>query len=290
MTQVGADRAELAGLRQELAGIHEQQRSHATAWAENQKARSGARREEISQLNQDRARLESEATRRRQKASDIRKRMDALERRASLRVGDKPWLLLPLVDPTGTLIEEHIGIFGEANLSRTLQAKGFEPLGATVDRRAVKSPEGLAKALEARAGKRDIDGLYKRNPEGRRVTEYLVAESKATAERNPRRPTGAGALKKLRTGERQLSRDWVKERLVNAGLEPRDLANIQAGLEHAGKEVEVIHPDGTKETVIVRKVYAQTFPVGNGEALTRIYDVRDTTDGVNVVIEDQYWP
>lgn len=276
LTQVGEHVKVVQSLRDELVALERTYRRNNRELAENLRTIATSP-EEHRELLKRWETLDGEIRHKPLEEGRLRRKLRGLEERASLRFGDRPWLLLPLVDPHGHAIDAHISIFGEVNLSARLQAAGFEPLGYTVDRNAVRSPDGLKAALAAASGRQGIDGVYRRVRRNPTVIEYLIVESKATATRNPPEPTSRGKLATLVGGDIQLSPTWVEAGLVRAGLHPRDLHNIRNGLAALGAEIQVGHP-GTStetETVIVRKIYAQTFPTGTGEARTRMYTVQD---------------
>jgi len=286
------DREELVKLRDELAAVKKDSLTKALEANADLKKRQSYRTtpDEHSKLSADRIQRDRDVALLRARENDLARRIDAIEKRPSLFFGDRPWTRLPLVDVTGVPIEENIGVFGELDAASKLLDAGFEPLGSTVDPRQVKSAESLDAAMKRRSGRQDIDGIFKRSDPVAKVTEYVVGDSKGTAEIPPKRPTGAGQLKKLKAGERQLSREWVDRHLGKAGLSARDQRNLQAGLKNPGEKVTVNHPDGTVDVVVVSKFYAQSFRDTQGAAHTRFFLVHDLKGGTDVTIGESYVP
>ena len=220
-------------------------------------------------------------------------RIERLERRPSLYYGDKPWTREPLVNPKDKNIKNRIGLVGELDACHTMQQSKFDSLGTTVDAGKVKSGQDFEALLGKKQGRKGIDGLFKRPLKDKpKVTEYALSDSKTSADPvRPGKPTPSD-LDTMRTGEgeRQLSKKWVQDRLDNAGLSVRDKRNIQEGLKHLGEEVEVHHDDGTSDSVLVRKLYAQTYRDSTGAMHTLFYEVTDTADGVNVKLGEHFIP
>lgn len=198
-------------------------------------------------------------------------------RRGSLAYGDQPWRTVSIADVTDPKAKSVIGLAGELDTAATVGKGGFEPLGRTLDPRTVQTRESFQKALQNRQGIQDIDGIFQRERQGTR--EYLVGDSKATLDTSPSVPTGPGELKTMTTGqgERQLSNEWLDRHLDKMGLSGRDLANIRAGLKDPGKPVTVTHADGTIDTVVVQKIYAQTWRDNAGVTHTRLFTVNDVS-------------
>src|SRR5262249_33554325 len=144
-------------------------------------------------------------------------------------------------------------------LSSKLQEAGYKPKGNTLDATKVKTIEDFEKALVGRQGKQDIDGVYDKQTGD--VTDYVLAESKTSGDVQGE-PTGVGKLKDMETGERQMSKEWVDNRLDSKGLSAQDKANIRTGLEKPGTVVEVPQAGGGTKKVRVRKIYSQTDPSG----------------------------
>ena len=268
-----ADLDETASLRSQLDEIGERQRKNSLEWNENVRERNRASPEQLTDLNLERAAIERDHMALRAEQARITGRIDALERRGSLFFGDQPWTSIALVDPLDPHIKSKVGLVGELDTAATLMDAGFEPLGRTVDPRHVKTMEGFDTALQARRGQQDIDGIFKRS--GPDATEYVVGDSKATGEVNPREPQGRGRLKTMASDEdvHQLGHDWLSGHLPDAQLSARDLRNLQEALKYPGQKVTVKHPDGTVDVVIVNRVYAHTFRDSAGVTRTRLYHV-----------------
>jgi len=213
------------------------------------------------------------------------------QRRPSLFYGDKPWAGMPLVDSGGKPIKANLGVFGELESVSRLQNAGFDNADPrALDPRGVKSTDDLNNVLEERRGVQDIDASMKRRwPKDATVTQYALGDAKATADLNPPAPTGAGALKRLKGGERQLSKDWIEGHLRRSGMSDRDKANIRAGMKTPGKEVDVRHADGTIDKVIVTKFYAQAFSAPDGTPQVKYFLVTDV-DEVEVKINGSWAP
>ena len=214
----------------------------------------------------------------RAEAIKITGRIDGIERRGSLYFADRVWQSIPLVDPTNPLIKSHIGLFGELESVATLVDGGFETLGKTLDSRQVTSMDAFEKALCPSGAARH---RLRRPPSPDRpgTTEYLLGDAKATADVSPRTPQGAGQLKTMTSDSdvQQLGQAWLRGHLPDAALSARDLRNITEALEEAvknpGKPVKVVHPDGTVEFVVVRRIYAQVFRDADGTTRTRFREV-----------------
>ena len=269
-----ADLDETAGLRSQLDEVGTRQRKNALEWNENVRERNHASPERLTDLNLQRAAIERDHIALRADQSRISRRIDALERRGSLFFGDQPWTSIALVDPFNPPTSRARSAWWvSSSTAATMVGSGFEPLGRTVDPRHVKTMEGFDTALKARQGQQDIDGIFRRS--GPEATEYVVGDSKATGEVNPREPQGRGRLKTMASDDdvHQLGHDWLTGHLPDAELGSRDLRNLQEGLKHPGQKVTVKHPDGTVDVVIVNRVYAHTFRDSAGVTRTRLYHV-----------------
>ncbi len=287
---VGEAPSMVAQLRQELAAVRADSVATARTQDENFRARQrySTTPEEFAALRARSAELDTKSKLLAARELDLTRQVERLEKRASRFYGDRAWTRMPLVDAAGRPITKNIGLVGELDTAAVLVDAGYERLGNTVDPRAVTSPEEFDATLRRRVGQQDIDGIFKRTSPD--VVEYVVGDSKGTADPNPKRPQGPGELETMKSGkgERQLSREWVDRHLGTSGLAPEDLANIQAGLQKPGTVVEVRQPDGTVKKVVVRKLYAQTYRTAT-ETRTRLFVVNDVGD-VDVEVGDVYDP
>lgn len=283
--KVAADEARVKTLEAEKAALAKQGSENARQYNENR-----AKRERTSDLNQEAGRLELEGD-----AIKARERVVNAEiaelttRRGSLAYGDQPWRSVPIHDVTDPKAKSVIGLVGELDTAAVLAKGDFTPMGNTLDPRTVQTPESFKTALKNRSGIQDIDGIYGRERQG--TKEYLIGDSKATLDTSPGVPTGPGELKTMSTGqgERQLSNEWIDRHLDKMGLSPRDLANIRAGLKNPGQPVTVVHGDGTVDTVVVKKIYAQTYRDSAGVTRTRLYVVDDVSP-IEVKIGQSFTP
>lgn len=272
-----ADAEELKNLRAKLADVQKRESAIAEKWNENMVARNRADPSQVSGLNVERAKLARELAALNAEAVKLNGLVDGIERRGSLFYADQVWKTIPLVDPTDPLIKSRIGLFGELDSVANLLDGGFETLGRTLDPRQVTSLDAFERALLSRRGQQDIDFIVSRERPG--VTEYLLGDAKATADISPRAPEGAGRLKTMSSDPdiQQLGSDWLRGHLPDAALSDRDLRNITEALDEAiknpGKPVRVVHPDGTVENVVVRRIYAQTFRDADGATRTRFREV-----------------
>ena len=235
------------------------------------------------------SKLKAQRTRLHEQQDVLTAKIENKQQRPSLFYGDKPWAGMPLVDSEGKPIRANLGVFGELEPVSRLQNAGFDNADPhTVDPRKVKSTDDLNRVLEHRRGAQDIDASMQRPwPQDSEVTQYALGDCKATADRNPPKPTGAGALKRLTGGERQLSKDWIEGHLRRSGMSERNKANIRAGLKKPGEVVEVRHADGTIDKVIVTKFYAQAFRTPDGTPQVKFFLVTDI-DEVEVRINGSW--
>jgi hypothetical protein len=167
--------------------------------------------------------------------------------------GSKPWRNVPLDGSE----PKRAGLAGELEMSTGIQGAGYEPAGKTVRAEGIVISEDFNKAFANWHGQSGIDGIYKRqNPETGEM-EYIVAESKTTGDPKRGEPSGTkGALDTMTTGERQLSDQWINDRLDSSGLSAVEVKEIKAAMA-AGK---------------LRKVYALTDQRG-----TRFFDVTNVS-------------
>ena len=141
------------------------------------------------------------------------------------------------------------GFRGEYDVFRQLLDKGMQPVGKSFDPRGKDPQELFAKWF----GSRGIDGIYK-DADG----NYIIIESKAMDGEKPGDPEGCKAkLCMTKNSGRQLSKDWVNERLKDLIDDPDELAKINAAME-SGK---------------VKRIYAQTDHKG-----TTYHEVVDLFD------------
>ena len=141
------------------------------------------------------------------------------------------------------------GFRGEYDVFKQLLDKGMQPVGKSFDPRGKDPQELFAKWY----GSRGIDGIYK-DADG----NYIIIESKAMDGEKPGDPEGCKAkLCMTKNSGRQLSKNWVNERLKDLVDDPDELAKIQAAMKE-GK---------------VKKIYAQTDHKG-----TTYHEVVDLFD------------
>ena len=126
------------------------------------------------------------------------------------------------------------GFRGEYDVFKQLLDKGMQPVGKSFDPRGKDPQELFAKWY----GSRGIDGIYK-DADG----NYIIIESKAMDGEKPGDPEGCKAkLCMTKNSGRQLSKNWVNERLKDLVDDPDELAKIKAAMK-----------DGK-----VQRIYAQT--------------------------------
>ena len=165
--------------------------------------------------------------------------------------GSKPWRQVDLQESDNS----RVGLYGELEMSLTMQGEGFEPIGTTVRADKIVIPQDFDTAVSNWRGKTGIDGIYRRrNPNKPTEWEYWVGESKTTGDPNAKAPTGKGALKPMETGELQLSDKWISERLDRSGLSDLEVKEIRAAMAEGR----------------LKKFYAQTDSNG-----TRLYEVNN---------------
>lgn len=140
--------------------------------------------------------------------------------------------------PYQHLTQYERGMRGEYDVFMELVNKGMQPVGKSFDPRG-KTPEELFAHWYGRKG---IDGIYK-DADG----NYYIIESKAMGGKKPDDPQDCVAkLCMTKNSGRQLSDDWLKDRLESLVDDPEELAKIKAALAQ-GK---------------VKKIYAQTDGAG----------------------------
>jgi hypothetical protein len=187
--------------------------------------------------------------------------------------GDKPWRQIPLKDPANPNANNRSALVGELQTASKLKEAKYEPIGDTINPDKVKTIDDFDAALSGRQGIQDIDGVFRRESAG--VMDYALVESKTSGDVRGE-PSGVGKLETMTTGrgERQMSNDWIDNRLDAKGLPKQDVANIRAGMQKPGTIVEVPQAGGGVKRVRVRKIYSQTDP--SGTRMNEISNVSDT--------------
>jgi hypothetical protein len=274
LKKVESDITRTGDIRTELQKLNGEQRKAGADLAAKRKEHevTGANH---GQINQDLGQIQSRIDALNAREKSLRGELKALEERASLYYGDKPWTSVRLVDPGNPSVTLRAMLVGELDATDRLQGVGFDALGNTANARQVKSEAAFNAMLAQKQGQQGIDGIYKRSANG--VTELWVSDCKTTGDKSPLAPTGAGDLSKMVSGERQLSTDWITRRLTSSNLDPADVSRIREGLKKPGTVVEITTPGGGKEKVVVRKVYAQTYKDASGVLKTRFFEVLDVS-------------
>ena len=160
-------------------------------------------------------------------------------------------------------LEKHErGFRGEFQVFEQLTSKGYKPVGLSFDPTGKRPDEAFA----LWHGQTGIDGIY-RDANGR----YFIVESKATGGLKKSDPEGCvDKLCKMATGERQMSTQWILDRLEKAVPDPVERQKIIQGLKNN---------DGT-----VTRLYAQTDAKGTS------YSVINHVDQNNVSIGKKWKP
>jgi len=150
--------------------------------------------------------------------------------------GSKPWLNIKIGAPESS--EKAQGFVGEIEMGVGMQSLGFEPMGKTVRAEEMLIPQDFDAALQGWDGQTGLDGVYKRpDPENPGEIEYWVGESKTETvyeQGKPRTdPRGTvGKLKRVTSGERQLSDEWLEPRLDNFGLSATELRELKTAFKN----------------------------------------------------------
>lgn len=139
----------------------------------------------------------------------------------------KPWRQASLVGATEAETNFRVGLFGELEMSATLQEQGWEAMGSTFKPSDILSPKHFEDAVKRYRGRTGIDGVYRRVRNGQ--TEYLVAESKATLDPHAELATGKGLLSATENGD-QLSKKWIRGNLHKTNLSPAEIKEIEVAL------------------------------------------------------------
>jgi hypothetical protein len=151
---------------------------------------------------------------------DVNRAITATSR--ALLKGSKPWRDIRIARDDTNMI----GLYGELEASALLQARGWIPIGSTVDASDILDRNDLAVALKNYQGQQGIDGVYMRA--GANGIEYLIIESKSTLD-NAGTPAGTAALEDRSNGL-QGSKNWVTGNLPRAGLTEDQRGAIEHGL------------------------------------------------------------
>lgn len=156
------------------------------------------------------------------------------------------------------------GFRGERLVFLEMKNKGYTPVGNSFNPTG-KSPEEAFAAWDGQTG---IDGLYK-DADG----NYVIVESKATGGKSNTDPSECVAkLCMMKTGERQMSDKWIKDRLDKMVPDPQERQKVLDALNDNK----------------VTKVYAQAD--GQSETSGIIYNVIDKKGNTDVVIGDPWTP
>ncbi len=167
---------------------------------------------------------------------DVNREITATAR--ALLAGSKPWREVRIARDDTNMI----GLYGELEVSTILQARGWIPIGSTLNASEILDRNDLAVALKNYKGQQGIDGIYMRV--GATGIEYLIIESKTTLD-IAGTPTGTAALE-VRSNGLQGSKNWVVGNIHRAGVTQDQRDDIERGL-------------GTSSA---RVIYAQTDPRG----------------------------
>jgi Annexin len=202
-------------------------------------------------------RLEGERTTYRQRAVDteaeiarMKDRVTEIEAAKEKYKGAKPWRQLAPDEPD----VRKPGLAAELEAASVMQGARFEPLGNTVRPDTVLIPEDFETLFGNWKGKQGIDGIYKRTNPTTGETEYWIVESKYSTEiRDPRGTQGA--LPRMESGELQMSRQWIEDRLAKSGLSPSEIKEVATALAAGDKSK-------------LRTAYAQTDAKG-----TRFFEI-----------------
>ncbi len=153
------------------------------------------------------------------------------------------------------------GLLGEAKTNQILKDKGLTPIGDTnVKPDNLKTKVGWSRKMTLYNGSTGIDGIFK----GKDGKIYIV-ESKTTGVSEGCK---AGSLCNTKSGK-QMSRDWIKERLDAAGVSKADQKKVLSGLKSN---------DGS-----VVRLYSGT----NAKGETRFYEVKDKNGSQTDVVVDR---
>lgn len=154
------------------------------------------------------------------------------------------------------------GFRGELDVLRDLKKNGYVPVGKSFDP-GTKTMDVAFKEWDGQTG---IDAIYK-DKNG----NYVIVESKATGGTKKSDPDGCVAkLCTMKTGERQMSDQWIDDRLDAIVTDP--------------VERQIIRDNLTKKNGVVTRVYAQTDEHGTQ------YNVIDRVNPTEVKIGKGWKP
>lgn len=168
--------------------------------------------------------------------------------------------------PWDKLTSPERGFRAEVQIFDRMKQLGFEPVGASFDPTKSKSP---AAAFAGWHGQTGIDGLYY-NP---KTGKYVIVESKAHGgeDRLGNKDT-KGKMPLMKTGERQMSNDWID----------KNLEAMLPGPANKAKRDEIRAGIADESTGTVTKVYVWTDKNGNAE-YRKIKNVGDDDVSVSTV-------
>ena len=153
------------------------------------------------------------------------------------------------------------GLLGEAKTNQILKDKGLTPIGDTnVKPDNLKTKDGWSREMTLYNGSTGIDGIFR----GKDGKIYIV-ESKTTGVSEGCK---AGSLCNTKSGK-QMSRDWVENRLDAAGVSSAEKSKILKGL--------------AKNDGSIVRLYSGT----NAKGETRFYEIKDKAGSTTDVTVDR---
>ena len=158
------------------------------------------------------------------------------------------------------------GTLGELRTAARLQNAGFEPVGSTPDARRIETEADFNDLVRSQRGQNGLDGVFRRVDEDGNV-EYVIVESKTTGGLQRPDDRVCGSVDRLCTttnGDRQLSQDYVENRLVD-----------EVGAEEASRINRAIEDPDSVSNVRVTRVFARTDVGADGQPQTRLFEVND---------------
>lgn len=163
----------------------------------------------------------------------------------------------------GLLSPTQKGFFGELKTRELLEAKGYSPV------LAVGKNDG---AFDAWRGQTGIDAIYKD-----KSGNYVIVESKATGGVKPTDPCGTkGDLCTVKSGERQMSDVWLRQRINELTAPPLAQADL-----------DKLKVEAMKDPMTLQKVLARTDKEGN----TSFHQINNKgMTGTDVVIGNVWTP